>query len=216
MKRIALYGLLALTPAVGGCGGLRWMGHLLTPRPPTKTVKAQFDGLKQKTVAVAIFAGPETLLDYQTAQLELADAVGAELYRNVKKVTLVHPLRIMRYQDEHPRWYAMAPEKLCRDLGADYVLSVSLMEFSTRAPSSMHLSRGRIRAEACLYSATSSLAGSIGQAAWRSETISVTYPPESPLGIPTNDDRNIRLTTARLFADKLVKNFYDHKMPKQP
>jgi len=216
MKRIVLSGLLALAPALGGCSGLRWVAHLLTPRPPTKTVKAQFDGLKQKTVAVAIFAGPETLLDYQTVQLELADAVGAELRRRVKKVTVINPLRVMRYQDEHPHWYAAPAEKLCRDLGVDYVLSVSLLEFSTRAPSSMHLFRGRIRAEACLYSAAGPRAGSIGGAAWRSEMISVTYPPESPLGIPADDDRNIRLATARLFADKLVKNFYDHKMPKQP
>jgi hypothetical protein len=131
-------------------------------------------------------------------------------------VSVVNPLRVMRYQDENPRWYSFPAERLCRDFNADSVLLISLMEFSTRAPGFVHLARGRITAEASLYQAGRPGQETAEQPAWRSDIIRVVYPEESPLGLPAGDDREIRLQTAKEFADRVVKSFYDHKVPKGP
>lgn len=215
MRNCVLYLLLCLLPLNSGCGCINWLAHVTAPSAPTKNVKAQFGDLKAKTVAVAVYAGPETLLDYQTVQLEISDAVVAELRKRVSKVTVVNPLQVIRYQDENPGWTALPPEKLCRDLGADFVLLVSLMEFSTRAPGSIHLARGRIIAEASLYKSSQPGENPSGRPVWRSQLIRVVYPEQSPLGVPVSDDRDIRLRTARIFAERLAKNFYDHKVPKE-
>ncbi len=214
MRNLVLYCLLGLTATISGCGCVNWFAYVLAPPVPTRTVKAAYPGLTKKTVAIAVYAGLETLLDYQTVQWEISDAVIAQLRRHVKGVNVVNPFRVIRYQDENPRWYATPPEKLCRDFNADCLLLISLMEFSTRAPGAVHLARGRIAAEASLYLADRAGTESSGQPAWQSELIQVLYPRESTLGIPARDDRDIRLQTSRIFADLLVKNFYDHKVPR--
>ena len=86
----------------------------------------------------------------------------------------------------------------------------------TRAPGAVHLARGRISAEATLHRGEGPGVENAAQPVWRSDIIQVMYPRESALGVPARDDRDIRLQTARIFADSLVKNFYDHKVPRQP
>lgn len=216
MRNSVLCVLLAVTPTISGCGCVNWFAYVLAPPVPMKSVKASYPGLKGKTVAIAVYAGPETLLDYQTVQLEISDAVSAQLRQNIKGVRVTNPVRVIRYQDENPRWYATPPEKLCEAFNADYVLLISLMEFSTRAPGAVHLARGRISAEATLHRGEGPGVENAAQPVWRSDIIQVMYPRESALGVPARDDRDIRLQTARIFADSLVKNFYDHKVPRQP
>ena len=216
MRNCVLCLLLALTPLNGGCGCVNWFAHVLAPSVPTKTVKAAYGGLKNKTVAIAVYAGPETLLDYQTVQLEISDAVAARLRQNVRGINVVSPVRVIRYQDENPRWDATPPEELCPHFNADYLLLISLMEFSTRAPGAVHLARGRIAAEAKLYRAERPGAPGPEAPVWQSELIQVVYPRESALGVPARDDRDIRLQTARIFAEMVARNFYNHKVPKEP
>ena len=215
MRNLVLCFLLALTPTISGCGCVNWFAYVLAPPAPTRTVKAVYPGLTKKTVAIAVYVDLETLLDYQTVQLDISDAVAAQLRRHVKRTNVVNPLQVIRYQDENPRWYATPPEKLCRALNADCLLLISLMEFSTRAPGAIHLARGRITGEASLYLADRAGTESSDQPAWQSELIRVLYPRESTLGIPARDDRDIRLQTAKIFADMVVKNFYDHKVPRE-
>ena len=216
MRNCVLYTLLALTPMTGGCGCIDWFAYVLTPPAPTKTVKAEFSGLSSKRLAILVDAGPETLLDHQTAQLETSDAVAAQLRKHVKGVTVVNPLRILRYQDENPRWYTFPAERLCRDFNADYAMVISLIEFSTRAPGFVHLARGRITAEASVYAASAGPDVAADRPVWRSQVIRIVYPKDSPLGVPANEDTDVRLETAKRYAQTLVKSFDDHKAPKAP
>lgn len=197
-----------------GCDLGNWLAYVFAPAIPTKTVDAKFADLPGKTIAVVVFAGPEIQLDYNMAQLEITDAVGAELRRNVKGVTIVDPRRVIRYQAENPRWDAMPPENLCGVFGADYILLISLIEFSTREPGSIHLARGRITAEINLYKANQPSASGENPV-WRTGPLYVVHPPDSPLGVPARNDWGIRIQTEKIFAIKLVKNFYKHKVPKE-
>ncbi len=215
MRISAMLGAVGLCLCAAGCKWLSWPAYVFAPSPPQRTVKPQFDALVGRSVAVVVFAGPQTQLDYQLAQLEVSDAVSIELRRRVKDVTTVSPRAVLRYQAENPSWEALPPHKLCRALNCDYVLLISLREFSTRELGSIYLARGRITAEAALYPAQAPGSGS-GRAVWRSGTIRVLYPPDSPLGLPASDDRAIRAETVRILAQRLVRNFYKHKVPREP
>ncbi len=215
MRKFLLVALLASSAVfIAGCDLTGWLLHAFAPPVPMKTVEAQFADLPGKTVAVVIFAGPEIQLDYNMAQLELTDIVGAELRRKVRNVTVVDAFRVIRYQAENIRWDAAPPEKLCEVFGADYVMLISLMEFSTREQGSIYLARGRITAEVNIYKANLSSAGG-GNPVWRTGPIYIVHPAESPLGIPAGNDEEIRIPTERLFAAELVKNFYKYKAPKE-
>ena len=47
----------------------------------------------------------------------------------------------------------------------------------------------------------------------RAREVRVRYPEHDPTGQPSEGDRDIRERTERLFAEKLVKKFYEHKVP---
>ncbi|KKL77935.1 hypothetical protein LCGC14_2029920 [marine sediment metagenome] len=216
MRNVLLSLSVLAALAAGGCNSLQYMMYLFAPPAPTKTIKAEYD-MRGKHVAVVVFAGPETLLDYHQAQVEVFDALAAELKRKVRGVSLVDIRRVMRYQDENPRWDAEPPEKLCRIFSCDTVLLVSLIEFATREPGSIHLARGRILAEASTYEPRRVVKGvARGGCVWRSKTIRVVYPAKTPVGLPAGDDWRLRVETAKVFAAELAKNFYKHKVPKQP
>ncbi|MCD4699274.1 MAG: hypothetical protein K8R91_01710 [Phycisphaerae bacterium] len=215
MRKFLLIALLSpATFFVGGCDLGNWIMHVFAPPVPTKTIEAQFGDLPGKTVAVVVFAGPEIQLDYNMAQLELIDAVGAELRRKVRGVTLIDARRVIRYQAENLNWDATPPEKLCEVFGADYVMLISLMEFSTREQGSIHLARGRITAEVNIYKAKISSTGG-GNPVWRNGPIYTVHPAESSMGMPAGNDLEIRIRTERIFAAELVKNFYKYKVPKE-
>ena len=49
---------------------------------------------------------------------------------------------------------------------------------------------------------------------WDCTDLSVVYPSNSPAGQIDLDDRRIRQETATIFADRLAKKFYKHKVPR--
>jgi hypothetical protein len=215
MRNCTLVFLLALVPWIPGCGCVDWIAYVFAPASPMRTVEPEFAGLANKTVAVVIFAGAETRLEHGTVELELSDAVSTELRKRVKGVRTIDPRKIMRYQEENPRWDSMPPGRLCGVFNSDYVLLISVMEFSTRERRSMHLARGRIAAEAAIYDGDES-GEALGGARWQTDMIRIEYPEKAPVGVPARDDWVVRGNTCRTYAVELVKRFYKHKVPKQP
>jgi len=212
MKNALLFLSLASLGLAGGC---KWLSYVLFGGMPAQTVEPTFSHLPGKTVAVVVFAGPAMELDYQTVREEVADAIGAQLKRHVEGVSVVDHRQVIGYQDKNLHWDTIPKEKLCDAFDSDYILLVSLAEFSTRERDSVHLARGRITAEASVYQARDPADGGPSKPVWRSETIRIVHPRESPLGVPAENDWTVRVKTEQLFAEALVKNFYKHKVPKE-
>lgn len=213
LRNLVLAAAFAVLACQSGCSQLRWLGYVAADEDKGKDVKGNYEGLAGKNVVVIIAAGPEVLLEYPTIQLEIADAVNGEIRKNIHDSRVVNPARVLRYQEEHPRWQTLPPEQLAGTFEADYAIVVALVDFSTRESGSLHLSQGHIVAQATLYQAPRQDKPDLVNPVWKSQTLEATYPPSvgTPAGIPATDERGIRLKTARAFADALVKNFYTHK-----
>lgn len=210
MRNCLLVFCFAAAPWLPGCQCLNWLAYVFAPSSALQTVEPEFTALSNKTVAVVVFAGPDILIEFDTAPVEISSIVSSELAARLKDVSTIPPERILRYQDENPRWDSMPPGRLCQVFNSDYVLLISLIEFSTRERGSMHLARGRISAEASVYSE-----GSPDEPLWRTDMIRVVYPETAPVGIPARDDYATRVNTERIFADRLVRKFYKHKAPRE-
>jgi len=65
MRKLWAVVLLASVLGAGGCSGARYLVYLLDPGAGKTTVPAEHD-LARQTVAIVIYAGPETQLEYQT------------------------------------------------------------------------------------------------------------------------------------------------------
>ena len=207
MKRHWIGFLLGVV-VLSGCSGARY-GLWLFTDPETKKVKAEFKGLKGHRVAVVIYADERVQLDYPNVRMTLGAQIVHQLRENVKKIRVLNPLAVARYQDENLYWDTQDKKKTANDLDVDYVLIVSLLEFSTRAAGQMNAYQGRIGAEVKLYSASKEEGQNCD---WETEDLLEVIYPDLPQYSPRSEPI-IRRDTEWRFADMLAKKFYNHKVP---
>ena len=200
--------IVAAVSQLAGCTTLGYVLYLFAP-DPTEMVEAEFSGLEDHRIAIVIFADQQVLYEYPFVRLTLSAAVSSELQRHLANVEVVDPACVIRYQDERLSWDAIEKTKLGHDLGADRVLYLALVQYTTREAGSLQIFRGRIYAEASLYDV--SLDESAARI-WDCPEIRVTYPQDSPVGIPGDDDRGIRADTEQRFAEALVRKFREHEV----
>ncbi len=210
MRTSLTYLLLLLMLPTAGCNILGPIGYIFAPlMVRKKTVDPEFDRLPGKRLAVVIYAGPEMQVDYPLAQVAISDRIKFEFQDKIEDLTVVPSRRVMRYQDENPGWAETSPEKLCRTFRAEYLLYISLVEFSTRDPGAAHLSRGRLTAQAKLYGRPD---GPDAGLQWQSEKhFEIVFPPVGQLPAALNAS-SVRARTEKLFAEELARRFYKHKV----
>ena len=210
MRYCLLLTLISLLLLTTGCNILGPILYIFSPPAPRRTVQAEYEGLEGKSVATVVYAGPEISTDYVLAQLEIADAVNYKLKEYVDKVKTIPPRRILRYQQENAAWIDEPPEKLCAKFNCDYVLLVTLVEFSTREPGSAYLVRGRLTAAAKLYGRPD---GPNAGLKWSSsEDFRVVFPPDSQMAMGIDSATKVRYKTEKNFAKALVLKFVKHKV----
>ena len=209
IKKLAILLLFVPALAAGGCNYLGYLLYLIAPAGPSETVPAAFDRLAGKKVAVLVFTDEAVQIDYPYARWTISRMVEAELQKHVKGVRVVEPSRVIKYQDQNVHWESMEKAKIGKDLGADFVLHLAIVEFSTLEPGSMTLYRGRITAEPSIYDVAHPK-----RRPWRGVEVRVVHPAKSP-GQYGQNDQLIRYKTERIFAEQLVKYFYKHKVPKK-
>ena len=206
MKRFWI-GFLLPVAVLSGCAGARY-GLWLFTDPEMKKVKAEFAGLEDHSVAVVTYADERLQLDYPNVRLTLGAQIVNQLRENIKKIRVINPLTVARYQDENLYWDTQDKRKTAKDLKVDYVLLVSLLEFGTRVPGQMNAYQGRISAEVKLYSASKE---ETQNCVWKTEdALEVVY-PDLALYSPRTEPV-IRRETEKRFAEMLAKKFYGHKV----
>jgi hypothetical protein len=186
----------------------------------TETVEAEYEGLEDTRLAVVVYPMSEAILyNHPQADLELAFAITGALRRaqqegKLKDLRIIDPRRVAGYLQRDLQWEALPKDKLAERLGAKHLLLVTITEFSTREPGSLHLYRGRVSGEAALYQA--GLEDERAMVWHTRDAIRVEHPKDRPVGNLGEDDTAVRRPTEALFALKLARKFYDHKEKVQP
>lgn len=213
MRKWILALLLLVLTTAPGCQCLNWVLYVFAPPEPQKTVDAEFDGFPKRSVAVLIYADLDVLYEFPYVRTELATSIQNELGQKVKDVRLVDPGRVVRYQDANLDWESAPIQNVGKALNADYVLYVSLGEYATRELGSTSLARGRISAQVSVWDSRPEPGAD--PCLWRKDNISVVWPEDQPLGVLAESDYALRMHTQAVFAQKLAKFFYEHKVPKE-
>jgi hypothetical protein len=200
--------LLAST-ALGGCSGISYLLANLAPDMPGPKVPAQYEGLKDRTVAVVIYADMNVRFEYPAVREELAGAINRELEANLKKhVRTIDARQIVRYQDAHPGWRGEPLPDVGKDLGADSVLYICLAEFATQARGSLSLPKGRISGQASVWDVLPVKNGE-DPCRWRQDSVSITLEP--PPG-SWMDRQRLRQASQDVFAVQVVRYFHSYRM----
>lgn len=205
MRNVLLTLVLAGACVLGGCNYLGFIFYLFIPEP-TRTVAPEFDKLDGNVVAIIVIAEDEYVKNYDHFREQLIMVVSEELKRHLKKVRTVDAFQVVRYQKAHPQWRAVPQGELARQLGADYLLAVTVRDYTLRLPGSASLYCGHINADAEVFEAAKSPTES--RVLWRSPEISVTYPADNrPLVRVGAGVSDLRHKLDSRFAVALVKKF---------
>jgi hypothetical protein len=213
MKRLTILGLSLILVLVVGCQPTSYFLYLIAPVMPDKTEEAEYKGLPNSTVAVVVFVEPAILYDYPNLREQISNVVGYQLTKNVDKVKAVEGERVTRFQDDHADWEGMDKTALGKKFGADFVLNISVVTFSTLEPGSTYLHRGFLTAQVTLHKCS---LPEKEACVWNGGEIQIKYPEkDTTMGDLNGDDREIRNQTILSFAELLAKKFYKHKLPKE-
>jgi len=151
MSFLTMILIAAAAAAMSGCQGARRWTYL-SQSPDQTLVKPEYP-IKDKTVAVVIYAENTTLYEYPNVRLTLGTKVCNELENSLENVKTISPFVVSRYQDDHVNWEALDQREICKDLKVDLILIVTLAEYRTREPGLMNTYQAKIVAEAKIFTA---------------------------------------------------------------
>jgi hypothetical protein len=189
-----------------GCRQLGYLLYTVTPEP-TENVPAEFNRLDDKKVAILVWAQPETILQFPHVRLELASQIEYQLKQRLKNTQVVPAEQVADYQNRNLNWDAVPPTQIGRQFGADYVVFVELLEYSTRDPRTPGLFSGRARASVVVHDVADPTAR------W-SLTPEVVQYPTGRAKLANADDTTIHRQLLEALASRIVLKFYDHEVPR--
>jgi hypothetical protein len=203
---LVVVGLILTGAVAGGCQ----LAYFLVDPDKEQAVKAEYGKIGNRSVAVVVWADQATLDVYPRARERLCRAVTYYMKQHLPKARPVEPRRVARLQDRiDTDWESMSVRRLCEKLECDMILRVDLLEYTTRATGTRELRRGRIRATVNLHEGGDRAA----EASVYETEVKATYPPTSWRGVADLDEGQILHETAEVFAQAVMRKFYDHGMP---
>ena len=192
-------------------GGCSEFIYFFWPFGRTKTIPAEFDGLKNRSVAVVIFAAESTQFEYPWAVLHLSAMISSKLRAGVRGLTTVDPQKINAYQHKNRHWVEMDRTALGKALKADFVLYISLVEFSTVEEGYVDLLRGKINGEIKVYDCS---LGEDDACVWTCENIRVAFPKTATVRTAQNE-AVIHSEIMVKFSEKLARKFHSYKVDRE-
>jgi hypothetical protein len=195
--------------ALVGAAGCQAIGYgLVSVLPePTDKIPAEFNRLDGKKAAVLVWAPSETMLQFPHVRLELASQTVYQMKQRLKTTTVVPPEQVAAYQDRNLNWDAVPPSEIGKQFGADYVIFVELLEYSTRDPKTPTLFRGRARASIVVHDANDPTAR------W-SLTPAVAEYPTGHTRLSGADDMTIHRQMLEILGSQITSKFYEHEVPR--
>ena len=182
-----------------------------------ETPAQQYEGLKNHTAAVMIWADWRTRNEYSQIQLDLGKLLTKKLddrYQPKKEgkkpeptvVQFTNPASVVRYQREHPEVLSQPIGEVAPKLQAERVIFVELEEFSAHNPEAVMILKGSAKANLRVLE----VSGGVATLAFEESGINAHYPPDQPEGVIASDKINVRTIyegTRDLLAEKLAARF---------
>ncbi len=190
--------------ALTGCQAL----YFLTPEEH-KDVKAEYGKIGSRRVAVVVWADRPTMDLYPRARRRVCDAVVWEMKKHLPKAGFVKCEKVEDLQERSGiDWEAMSQSEICKHLSCDLAIRIDLMEYTTRAADTRELRKGRLSATVNLYQPDSE---GREDAVYTTDVVA-TYPPTSEPSVTEKSDGDLLRAATELFAQDVVKKFYDHQV----
>jgi len=200
------FSLFLLPFLLGGCNWWEFPAYVLFGKTHEK-VKAEYKHLEGKRVAIIIAGLPAIDFEDPYARMDLGLASAELIRQEVKKVQFVEQEKIERFQQENLDWISMPMSEIGNKFGADRILYIELMQFTTVEPESINLVRGRVWSQVSIYEVDSPQPN----VPVCETEIQIVYPEQGPLPMSDTALLETRQGIIVLYAQELSRKFHDHK-----
>lgn len=205
--------LVLLTLPLGGCIIAPIMDNYY--RTSTKTVKAQYTKLEDKTFAVIISAGRGIETEAPGVPDEMLMRVSFRLSQPVVGAAgVVPPLTVVKTLYDRPQWQAMTYQEIAKDLlcGVDRLVLIELEDFRLTDPGNAYEWNGVAAGRVLVIESD----GVDPNQIVFEKYVSVKFPDKPGWTPQTMKDDLVISTLLSRFVDRATWLFYDHQEPYYP
>lgn len=214
--------MMLLLAAGAGCAALGYAAYVM-PKPD---IQPEYQGLRDQTIGVMVWADRGIRIDFPTIQQDLANAIQNKLIasqgkegakdpkeskaRTIRGATFpVQPLSIVRYQKDHPEIEAMNITDVAPKLGVSRLIYVEMDDFATRSVASVELFRGRAKCVVHLVEIDPSGKATV---AYNKPGVQVLFPKKAPAeGVPGGGDEKMYMGTIDALSTEIANLFIPHQ-----
>jgi hypothetical protein len=198
--------------------GCKLLGVLYAKAAPPPIIPASYTGLKNQPVAIMVWAGEGTMIDFPDARLDVAGSLMGKLQvamaaktKELEGVTFpTTPASVVRFQQNHPEFEALPPAEVAAKLGARRVIYVEIESLQTRSDASVELYRGS--ASATMKVIEIPEGATKGTVAYDEGQIAAVFPPHArEEGRPDGNDFTYYRGTVDALTTELAKRFIPHE-----
>jgi len=185
---------------IGGCG----MGGGAQQAYP---VPAEYLGLANKKVAIVVFAMPATVDEFSGSREEISAFIINQMHQHMPTTNVMDPQRVIEWQNNTINWFGLSEMDIGKHFQVDRVLSIQILEYSTKKTIGYSDLQGHIRAQSKIVEVDAPDRKS--QTPWTG-VVNVTWPQDRPLDPTQTNENAVRQRVLELFSTELVRYFYDH------
>ncbi|MBL8763972.1 MAG: hypothetical protein JNM07_06860 [Phycisphaerae bacterium] len=212
-RRLVLALLVASVASVGGCIGPLIGGMAESyMQSSTKTVEAEYTGLKGKRFAVLVAADRIIQADYPEIIPKLTVDITERIRKEAGGIVARDAAAVLEYQYNRPRWVTMRPSELLDEFTADRLIVIELEEYRLNDPGNPYLWQGAASGTVSVIER-----GSFDPDAREFEKrLTVGFPDSVGAGPGELARIEVNSALAKRFVDRATWVFYAHEEPYYP
>jgi len=122
--------------AAGGCAAFGAIGAISAQIDRAKQVEvlAEYDGLRNRTIAVVVQSAPAMSYEHPTVVANMTANISRRLAENVEGAQLLDPRLVLQWQYQTPHWSALPYGRIAEELGVERVVLIDIYEYRLHPP----------------------------------------------------------------------------------
>lgn len=199
--------------------GCTLFGALAGKVVPPPTIEPTYTGFPGQSIAIMVWAGDGTMIDFPDIRADLAGSLQKKLTqaRDAKTKQLADitfattPSAVVKFQENHPEYEALPLTEVAPKLaGATRVIYLELENFQTRSDASVELYRGSGSATVKVVEVPPG--GGEAKIAFEESGVAAVFPPNArEEGMPDGNDRVIYAGLVDALSGEIAKRFVPHQ-----
>ena len=159
----------------------------------------EFEGLKDKKVAIVCRPLIELKYGAGTAANDLAERVGQKLRQNGKRIKIVKQSKVSNWTDENPE---QELEEIGRGVQADVVLGIDIVEFSLYQGQTLYQGKSQVKLTVCNVAD--------GEILWQESMRQIVWPTRGGQSTQDKPVQQFQREYIEILATEIGNHFYPH------